>query len=105
MASLPGHTVLLAVHPGVLLGLLAGVLLLALAAWLVLAPGSQRGRAVRRAGRLLEQGQWEPALQAVRGLQAKGPVPPGWKARLRKLEGESLLAAGDQALQEKRYEE
>ena len=62
MAFLSGTLVLLAVHPGLLIGLVAGVLLLALVLWLVLAPGPQRARAVTRARLLLEQGKWEEAI-------------------------------------------
>ncbi|MBI1917924.1 MAG: tetratricopeptide repeat protein [Planctomycetes bacterium] len=105
MASLPGNLVLLAVHPGLLIGLLAGVLLIALVLWLVLAPGPQRGRAVARARILLGQGKWEEPLQIARALQNQGSVSPSWQERLRKLEADCLLAAGDQALQERRYEE
>src|SRR4051812_3512184 len=105
MAFLSGNLVLLAVHPGLLIGLVAGVLLLALVLWLVLAPGPQRARAVTRARLLLEQGKWEEALPIARALQSQGSVPPPWRERLRKLEAECLLAAGDQALLERRYEE
>src|SRR5436305_2606827 len=105
MASLPGNSVLVAVHPGLLIGFLAGVLLLALGLWLVLAPGPQRGRAVARARVLLAQGKWEEALQIARTLQSQSAVSPLWQERLRKLEAECLLAAGDRALQERRYEE
>src|SRR5204863_9392213 len=93
MASVPLNLVLLAVHPGLLIGLLAGVLLLALGLWLVLAPGPQRGRAVARARVLLAHGQWEEALQIARTLQSQGAVSPLWQERLRKLEAECLLAA------------
>src|SRR5436190_13011618 len=105
MASLPGTLVLLAAHPGLLIGLLGGVLLLALVLWLVLAPGPRCGRAVARARLLLAQGKWDEALQIARALQSQGSVPPSWLERLRKLEAECLLAGGDRALQERRYEE
>src|SRR3954447_12210048 len=101
MASLSGNLVLLAVHPGLLIGLFAAVLLLALVLWLVLAPGPRRSRAVARARLLLGQGKWDEALQIAHTLQSQGSVSPFWQERLRKLEAECLLAAGDRALQER----
>src|SRR5262245_47728612 len=105
MASLPDNHVLLAVHPGLLIGILAGVLLIALVLWQVLAPGPQRGRSARRAQALLQEGRWQEALQIARTLQEQGGLSPSWKERLRKLEADCLLAGGDQALQERKYED
>src|SRR5262249_20193022 len=105
MASLSGKLVLLAVHPGLLIGLLIEVLILPLVRWMVLAPGPQGSRAVARARLLLGQGKWDEALQIARTLQSQGALSPSWQEHLRKLEAECLLAAGDRALQERRYEQ
>src|SRR5947208_12709197 len=105
MAFLSAPLVLLAVHPGLLIGILAGVLLLAFVLWQVLAPGPQRVRAAARARLLLGQGKWDEALQIARALQSQGSLSPSWQERLHKLEAECLLAAGDRALQERRYEQ
>src|SRR5262245_46477207 len=102
---LPGPPVLLAVHPGLILAALAALVLVLLVLWQVAGPGPRRTRAARRAERLLRAGHWEEALQAVRRLQAEAGVPPGWQKRLRAVEGECLLVAGDRALHEKRYED
>src|SRR5947208_16901303 len=105
MASFAALPILLAVHAGVILAAVAGAVLVGLLLWQLLGPGPRRARAARRAERLLAQGQWEEALRAVRGQQGQGALPAAWQRRLRKLEGDCLLAAGDQALKERRYED
>src|SRR5262245_51475992 len=79
------------------------VLTLGLGLWLVVGPGPRRARRYRRAQRLLEAGEWEPALALAEGLQAGGNA--AWQAKLRTLLGECHHYAGDLALKERRYED
>jgi tetratricopeptide (TPR) repeat protein len=87
----------------------AGVLLASLGLagllWLVLGAGPRRGRAYRRAQRLLHAGAWKQALAIVRTLRNARLRSALWQGRLRNLEGECLKQAGDVALQERRYEQ
>jgi tetratricopeptide (TPR) repeat protein len=81
------------------------VLALALAAvWLLFAPGPRRGRAVGRARRSLEKGEWREALRIAEGLTA-GRLPPHADAAVRTLAGEARQSAADDALKQRRYEE
>jgi tetratricopeptide (TPR) repeat protein len=80
--------------------LLAVVVLL----WFLFAPGPRRGRALRRARRVLEDGAWQDALAIVHAHQGQR-LSPNWEGRLRNLEGECYHKAGDEDLREHRYEE
>ena len=105
MTALPGHLVLFAVNPGLLLAVVCALLLAGLVLWLVLGSGPRLSRASRRAEQLLSQGEWEQALQTVRDLRQPGGLSPAWEERLRTLEGDCLETAGDFALKEKRFED
>src|SRR5947209_7529060 len=96
-------------HPAVVLALL-GVLALGLLAtfvglWLLVGTGPRRSRAYHRAQRLLHAGKWQEALDLIRQLRGQGRLSVSWEGRLRNAEGECRHAAGDAALQEKRYED
>ena len=66
-------------------------------------PGARRGE--QRAGQLLQQGDWEKALELVQALQKRGRLSTAWQGRLRSLEGECQRLAADTALADKRYED
>ncbi len=104
MASL-FPAILLAVHPGLLLAAAATGLLFLLLLWQLFGSGPRRSRAVARAEWLLGQGQWGEALQTARTYQAQEGLSPAWRERLHALEGRCLLAAGDQAVRDRRYED
>ncbi len=76
---------------------------LGLLLWLAFGPGPRRRRAFARAQRLLEAGSWEEALEIIRSLRRPN-LSDAWKGRLRHAEGECHQQAGDEALQEKRFE-
>jgi tetratricopeptide (TPR) repeat protein len=95
--STPAAVLLYALVGLVVLGLALGV-------WLTFGRGPRRRRAFRRAGQLLQQGAWQPALDIVQQLQAASRNSPRWMARLEKTEGACYRAAGEAALAEKRYE-
>jgi tetratricopeptide (TPR) repeat protein len=81
-----------------LLLLLAGVL------WRAFGPGPRRQRAYRQAQRLLDAGDWHPALRlAEEYLSAAGSE--SWKSRLRTIAGESRQQATEQSLKEKQFEQ
>ena len=105
MTVLPGHLVLFAVNPGVVLGVVLALLLLAVVLWLLLGSGPRRVRASRRAEQFLSEGQWEPALQLVRDLRQQAGLSPAWEEKLRGLEGDCLETAGEFALKEQRFED
>jgi tetratricopeptide (TPR) repeat protein len=105
MSPAPNQIVLLAVHPGLLLAVLAVVLLVALALWQLLGSGPRRGRALRNAQSLLEQDQWQQALDTVRRLQGESGLSPAWQDKLQAFEGDCLGVAGNEALRERRYDD
>lgn len=82
-----------------------GAMVLVAGLWLPFGPGARRRRAFRRAQRRFQQGAWQEALGLVREQQQNGRMPPAWTGRLRNLEGECLRLAGEQAVQEQRFEE
>ena len=81
------------------------VLSLALCLWLLLGRAPRRHRAFRDAQRLLEQGDWQQALDIVTALQAESRLSTVWQDRLRATAGESHQLAADQMLKEKHFEE
>ncbi len=81
------------------------VLSLALCLWLLLGRGPRRHRAFRHAQRLLEQGDWQPALDIVTALLAEPRLPPVWQDRLRVVAGECHQRGAEQMLKEKNFEE
>jgi tetratricopeptide (TPR) repeat protein len=81
------------------------VLSLALGLWLLLGRGPRRHRAYRNAQRLLDQGNWNQALDTLTALQAEGRLSPVWQDRLRAAAGECHQQAADQLLKEKQFEE
>jgi tetratricopeptide (TPR) repeat protein len=84
--------------------LLAFVLVL-VGGWLIFGRGPRRGRAYRRAQRLLHAGNWSEALARTQELQAGGALSVAWQGRLRNAEGECHHMAGDQTLADQRFEE
>src|SRR5208282_4838975 len=88
---------------GLCLGFLVSVALLV--GWLVLGRRPRYRRVYARARRLLDDGDWEAALDLVRPLQDRRKLSAAWQGRLRSLHDECERAAGDAALREKRYEE
>jgi Flp pilus assembly protein TadD len=82
-----------------------GAMVLVAGLWLPFGPGARRRRAFRRAQRRFQQGAWQEALVLVREQQQNGRLPLAWAGRLRNLEGECLRLAGEQAIQEQRFEE
>ncbi|HEY7312018.1 MAG TPA: tetratricopeptide repeat protein [Gemmataceae bacterium] len=81
------------------------VLSLVLCLWLLLGRGPRRHRAFRNAQRLLEQGEWQPALEILTTLQAEPRLSPVWQDRLRSTSGEAHQRAADQLLKEKKFED
>jgi Flp pilus assembly protein TadD len=73
--------------------------------WLTSARPPRRRRAYKRSQRLLHEGNWSGALEAVKELQELGPLPAFWEGRARHAEGECLRRAGEATLGDKKYEE
>src|SRR5581483_9136939 len=69
------------------------VLLSLLALWWALGPGPRRRRALARARRLLQAGNWAEALAMVRGLRQRGRLSAAWRQRLDRFAAECLKAA------------
>jgi tetratricopeptide (TPR) repeat protein len=88
--------------------LLAGAVLLLLALvigmWLLTGRGPRRRRRLKAAMRLLQQGDWQRALQVIQHLQGKGRLSFAWQSRFWSAEGECHRAAMTHALAEKNYE-
>jgi Flp pilus assembly protein TadD len=80
------------------------VLVVVVGLWLIFGRGPRRQRAFRRAGQLLQQGAWQPALAIVKDLQAHSTNSPRWQGRLQKAEGACFRAAGEAAIAAQHYE-
>jgi tetratricopeptide (TPR) repeat protein len=93
------------VNAKIILLILVFVLSLALCLWLLLGRGPRRHRAFRNAQRLLEESDWQQALDIVTALQAESRLSPVWEERLRSTAGECHQRGADQMLKEKNFEE
>ncbi|MFO0845449.1 MAG: hypothetical protein U0797_24205 [Gemmataceae bacterium] len=88
-----------------LYAILAAVALgLVTVAYLLLAPGPRRSRSYGRARRLVRDGNWTDALQAVTSLRPERQ-PSAWQARLNHVAGEAHQLAIDATLKEKAFED
>jgi tetratricopeptide (TPR) repeat protein len=88
-------------------GIALAVLGAAVGLWFLLAPGPRARRAYSWARRLLQQGDWQKALETAKQLQNASVLgrKRAWLGRLANLEGSCYRGAGDRALLDKRYEE
>jgi tetratricopeptide (TPR) repeat protein len=103
MTPIDAPKIVLAAGAGWIAAGVIAVLLVSAALFLLFGPGPRRARGYHRAKQSLAGGNWEEALQVVRGLG--GNHPQVWQDRFRKLEGDCLQAGGQAALREGRYEE
>jgi len=100
----------------VLVVIVAGASCLILLLYLLLGKGPRVRRAFRRIEMLLDEGNWQEALQHIEALQEETGLTPdsqeqvnryaaNWLADLRSVSGKSHQAATDTALKEKHFEE
>jgi tetratricopeptide (TPR) repeat protein len=83
--------------------LVLGILIIG--GWLVLGRGPRRRRRYQRAIHLLKNRSWAEALEELGRIQCHGLLSQSWQARVRRVEGECYRLAGENALDEKRFEE
>jgi tetratricopeptide (TPR) repeat protein len=96
-------SVIFAIHPALVLGLLFVLAGGGALVWLVYGPGPRRGRGFKRAEQLLAEGKWQEARTLAATLR---PDTPGaWQDRLATFEGKCLQTAANNAIGEGKYEE
>jgi tetratricopeptide (TPR) repeat protein len=83
----------------------AVVLIGLVALWLTYSKWPGRYRARRKIQDALQRKAWAEALEAVKELDALGPLPPAWEGRARFGEGEAYRLAAEEALAGGNYEE
>src|SRR5438105_4944566 len=83
----------------IVVAIVAGVAL-----YFVFAPGPRRWRALYRAQKLLEAGDWEQSLTLAESLLAGVKGNPAWEARARSLAGECHQRGFDLALKQRDFD-
>lgn len=84
--------------------LAVGAIGLGVVLYLALGPNPRRWRAYRRAQKLLDAGDWQPALDLVAAMQPERQSS-AWRARLENLAGESHQRAVEDLIKEKSFED